>query len=429
MRDGARLSAAIDILAACFGGRPASLALSDWGRANRYAGSGDRSAIGNLVYEALRKRQSLAWRMEDDTPRAAGLAAMRWVWGEPADAIAAMCEGGHAPAPLNAAELRALNHPRDLQGAPAHVRGDYPEWLHPDFTQVFGDEAALAGAGLSERAPVDLRVNTLKATRDKVLRALAAEGAEPAPHAPHGVRIPPRARDGRAPKVEASTAHGKGWFEVQDEGSQLAAELTGAGPRMQVLDLCAGAGGKTLALAARMQNTGQIFAYDADATRFRPIFERIKRAGARNVQTLEPGKPGGLASLAGRMDVVLIDAPCSGTGTWRRKPDIKWRLTPRQIEARAEVQWALLEQAAALVKPGGTLAYVTCSTLHVENGAQIGRFLGTHLGFTEEDVDAAARAISPALHKPAAQTGPGLQLSPHIHGTDGFYVALLRRVS
>ena len=171
------------------------------------------------------------------------------------------------------------------------MRGDYPEWLQESFSEAFGEDAIAEGQALAQRAPADLRVNSLKATREKVLKALERHGAVETPYSPLGVRLPPREGGARSPKLEAEPGHGRGWFEVQDEGSQIAALLAGAGPRLQVADICAGAGGKTLALAAQMQNTGQIYAYDADPIRFRPIFERLKRAGARNVQTLPPGTP------------------------------------------------------------------------------------------------------------------------------------------
>ena len=208
---------------------------------------------------------------------------------------------------------------------------------------------------MAARAPVDLRVNMLKATREKVLKAFDRHDAAPTPYSPVGVRLPPREGGARSPNVEADPAHGRGWFEVQDEGSQIATLLAGAGPRMQVADLCAGAGGKTLALAAQMQNTGQIYAYNSDAHRFRPIFDRLKRAGARNVQTLPPGDDAALDALEGRMDLVLIDAPCSETGVWRRRPDAKWRLTSTQLGERIATQAALLRRADRLLKPGGTL--------------------------------------------------------------------------
>jgi 16S rRNA (cytosine967-C5)-methyltransferase len=426
MRSGARLQAAIEVLGDILGhGRAASVALADWGRSHRFAGSGDRGAIGNLVYDCLRRKNSLAWQMGSDDPRALALGALRLLWSESGDALSAMCAEPHGPAPLSETEAAALAAPRSLAEAPEWVRGDYPEWLDAAFTEAFGDARAQEGAALAERAPVDLRVNLLKSTREKLLRAFAEEGAEPTPFSSTGVRLPPREGTARAPNVEASTAHGKGWFEVQDEGSQLAVALCGAEPRMQVLDLCAGAGGKTLALAARMRNTGQIFAYDADPHRFRPIFERLKRAGARNVQTLEPGKPEGLSALQGRMDLVLIDAPCSGTGVWRRKPDAKWRLTPQQIETRCQTQRDLLSSAAAFVKPGGFIAYVTCSVLNIENDAQIRKFLQDYADFAERSMAEMIKQAGLNFPSPEAGGVPGLRLSPKIHHTDGFYVALL----
>ena len=215
-----------------------------------------------------------------------------------------------------------------------------------------------------------------------MLKALPRFGAAPTPFSPFGVRIAHQPGPARSPHVEAEAGHGKGWFEVQDEGSQVASLLTGAGPRQQVIDLCAGAGGKTLALSALMENTGQLYAYDADRLRLRPIFERLKRAGARNVQVLPGGEPEGLRVLEGKMDLVVIDAPCTGSGVWRRRPDAKWRLSPEMLAARVEEQRAVLDQGAALVKPGGRLAYITCSVLPAENRAQVAAFLVRHPDFT-----------------------------------------------
>jgi 16S rRNA (cytosine967-C5)-methyltransferase len=206
--------------------------------------------------------------------------------------------------------------PQELDGlkrelpadAPAFIRGDYPEWLDPQFQQAFGAQAAEEGAALASRAPVDLRVNTLKATRDKVLHALRRFDAAPTPYSPLGVRIAAGIGPSRSPHVEAEPAHGKGWYEVQDDASQIATRLSGGRPKEQILDLCAGAGGKTLALAAAMENTGQLYAYDADRTRLRPIFERLKRAGVRNVQVLDPGNTEALADLEGKMDRVIVDS-------------------------------------------------------------------------------------------------------------------------
>jgi 16S rRNA (cytosine967-C5)-methyltransferase len=429
MQPGARLQAAIDVLSEIgVRGRAASVVLADWGRAHRFAGAGDRTFIGNLVYDSLRRKQSLSYAMQNEAPRAIALAALHRSWGLSLQEIAALCSGaGFSPEPLTPEEEKGLGV-ADLSAAPPWVQGDYPEWLHASFSAAFGEDAIREGQALAERAPADLRVNTLKATRDKVLKALARHGAVETPYSPLGVRLPPREGGARSPNVEADPAHGRGWFEVQDEGSQIAALLSGAGPRMQVADICAGAGGKTLAMAAQMHNTGQIYAYDADAIRFRPIFERLKRAGARNVQTLPPGEDSALDALEGRMDVVLIDAPCTGTGVWRRRPDAKWRLTPAQLAERVTEQGALLSRAAALVKPGGTLTYVTCSLLPEENDRQIEAFLESNPGFAPLDLtQRAAAALSRPIPNSLPPGRPGLLLTPARHETDGFYIALLSR--
>lgn len=429
MQPAGRALAACEILGEILDrGRPAPLALEDWARGHRFAGSGDRAAIGNLVYDVLRKRASLAWRMQDETPAALVAAALKTMWGMSETEVAALFDGSrHAPPPLASAQLERLAA-GGIDDAPAHVRGDYPAWLDASFSRNFGDKAGVEGAALAERAAVDLRVNTLKATRPKVLQALARYNALPTTFSPVGIRIPARQGPARSPHVEAEGAHGRGWFEVQDEGSQLAALLSGAGPRLQVADICAGAGGKTLALAAGMQNTGQIYAYDADAQRLRPIFERLRRAGARNVQVLPAGDEETLSRLKGAMDVVLIDAPCTGSGVWRRRPDAKWRLSPEALAARLIEQRKLLATGALLVKPGGRLVYVTCSVLPEENQDQILTFLGEHEGFKALPyTEAWEDAIGGTAPVSSAAAGDALQLTPLRHRTDGFYIAILRR--
>jgi 16S rRNA (cytosine967-C5)-methyltransferase len=403
--------------------RPAPQALADWGRDHRFAGSGDRAAIGNLIYDVLRRRASLAWMMQDETPPALVAAALKTLWGIQAEAVTALFDGSaHAPPPMSEGQFRRLER-GDLTGAPDWVRGDYPAWLHSSMTRAFGDRAAEEGAGLAQRAPIDLRVNALKSTRRKVLASLAKFNAEATPYSPLGVRIPARQGAGRSPHVEADPAHGKGWFEVQDEGSQIAALMTGAGPRLQIADVCAGAGGKTLALAAMMQNTGQIHAFDADPHRLRPLFDRLRRAGARNVQAVPAGDEAALAKLNGAMDVVLVDAPCSGSGTWRRRPDAKWRLSPEALVARQAEQRAVLALGAPLVKPGARLVYVTCSVLPEENADQAAWFLTQHPNFADARWEAAWGIALPSPPPPSAMKGAALQLTPHGHGTDGFFIA------
>ena len=429
MRPAGRASAAIEVLTDLAARkRPASEALKDWGLAHRFAGSGDRAAIGSLVFDCLRQRASLAFAMEDDSPRPLALRALVTAWGMLPDSVDTLCDGSRfAPGPLNDAERAGLARALPTE-VPSWVRGDYPQWLEAAFTGMFGEDAAEEGAALSVRAPVDLRVNTLKANRDKVLKALARFEPQPTAYAASGLRIAPRQGPARTPNVEADAAHGKGWFEVQDEGSQVAALLSGAGPRLQVIDLCAGAGGKTLALAAAMQNTGQLYAYDTSRMRLRPIFERLRRAGVRNVQVLDVGEDAGLAALEGRMDRVVIDAPCTGSGTWRRRPDAKWRLSPEMLSARVTDQVAVLDAGAGLVKPGGRLTYITCSVLPTENREQVESFLARHPDFAvtpwREAWDAAIETEAPPSADGSDET---LLMTPRSHGTDGFFVAVLDR--
>ncbi len=430
MTPGARASAAIEVLADIeVRKRPASEALKDWGLSHRFAGSGDRAAIGNLVFDTLRKRASSAYAMGEDSPRTLVLRTLVTGWHMTPGQVAALADGtGHSPLPLSDAELAGLV--RELPAAaPAAIRGDYPEWLHPSFEQAFGERAGEEGAALAERAPVDLRVNTLKATREKVLKALHRFEATPTSHSPSGVRIRQAPGPGRSPHVEAEPGHGKGWCEVQDEGSQLAALLSGARPKMQVIDLCAGAGGKTLALAALMGNTGQLYAYDSDRMRLRPIFERLKRAGVRNAQVLGAGDAAALEELKGKMDLVVIDAPCTGSGVWRRRPDAKWRLSPQMLEARLKEQAEVLEEGAPLVKPGGRLAYITCSVLPPENRDQVEAFLKAHSDFKLLPWRRLWEEVLPAT--PALSSADGsedtLLMTPLSHGTDGFFVAVFER--
>jgi 16S rRNA (cytosine967-C5)-methyltransferase len=428
----ARLAAAIEIFAAIAERpRPALDALREWGLAHRFAGSGDRAAIAGLLFDALRRRASAAWIMGEDSPRSILLGALRLARGLEPDAIAKLADGSpHAPAPLTDAE-RARLTAAHLADAPPHVQGDYPEWLDPYFTETFGDERAEEGAALAARAPLDLRVNALKTTVEKATAALEHFAPAPAPWSPFGLRIALPA-DGKQPPVTSEPTFKKGWFEVQDEGSQLAALLSGAKPGEQVLDLCAGSGGKTLALAAAMENRGQLFAYDSDPRRLAPIHDRLKRAGARNVQVRSPrGKQDVLAGLEGRMDLVLLDAPCTGTGVWRRHPDAKWRIRPGALDIRVKEQAALLDEAARFVKPGGRIAYVTCSLLAAENNAQVRAFFARTPEFAAvppAEFCAALGERGATLRAAALETVEGLLLTPRRTGTDGFFVSILRRV-
>jgi 16S rRNA (cytosine967-C5)-methyltransferase len=431
MTPGARLAAAIEVLADIGARRrPAADTLKDWGLSHRFAGSGDRAGIAGLVYDALRRRASSAYLMGEDTPRATALGMLVRERGFDPDAVARLADGaGYAPPPLTDAE-RARLVATDLAGAPTHVRGDYPEWLDPYLARVFGDERADEGAALSSRAPLDLRANTLKANRDEAVKSLADLAPEPTRWSPHGLRLKLRA-DAKSPAVHAEFAYLKGLIEVQDEGSQLAALLAGAKPGEQVLDLCAGGGGKTLALAAIMENKGQIYATDDDKRRLAPIHDRLERSGARNVQIRAPKSVGNeLADLEGKIDLVLIDAPCTGIGAWRRNPDAKWRVRPGALEVRTKEQVETLERAVPLVRPGGRIAYITCSVLDEENGAQIRKFTAKNPDFSVEEPAEVANALGERAYmfsKAALLSDEGLLMTPRRTDTDGFFISVLRR--
>lgn len=437
MRDGARIAAAIGVLEDIDARhKPARLALKAWGDGARYAGAKDRAFVSGLVLDALRRRRSLAWRMGEESPRSAALGVLRLAWGWTAERIAdAAAEAPHGPGALGEAEAAALAEPKSLDDAPAPVRGDYPDWLDEPLARVFGEDRAAEAAALAERAPVDLRVNVLKTDPAKALKALESLGAAPARGVVNALRVPAPDAAERAAAVESAPEFAKGWFEVQDLGSQIAAAAAGPVAGKQVLDLCAGGGGKTLALAAAMGNSGQLYAYDAEARRLSDTVTRSQRAGVRNLQVKSPLRAGALADLKGRMDLVFADAPCTGSGTWRRHPDAKWRLTPAQLDKRIAEQDAVLAEAASYLKPGGRLVYVTCSLLMEEDEDRIAAFLADHPDFTAtpalDAVAASGQLDSEGLKllKPRATPQGFLRLTPRTAGADGFFVAVLERAA
>jgi 16S rRNA (cytosine967-C5)-methyltransferase len=431
MTPAARLSAAIELIETIDAQRvPAAKALKEWGTAHRYAGSGDRAAISGLIWDVLRRRASSAWIMDNDTPRARVLGMLKVERGLDVETIAALCDGGRfAPEPLTEAECAVLAS-RSLENAPSHIAGDYPEWLDGYLAQAFGDERVAEATAMASRAPLDLRVNTLKARREKILSSLAHLGAQPTPWSPTGLRIELGA-DARNPGIHAEEDFLKGAIEVQDEGSQLAAVLSAARPGEQVIDLCAGAGGKTLALAALMQGKGRLIATDRDKRQLAPIHERLSRAGVHNADVRTPkGEADTLGDIRASADLVLIDAPCTGTGTWRRNPDAKWRMRPGALEVRLKDQIEVLDRATALVKPGGRIAYVTCSVLPPENGEQVRAFVARHPEFSVVPSSQTVTALGDKAENFAAatlQSPEGLLMTPRRTGTDGFFVSVLRR--
>ncbi len=427
MRLGGRVHAAIEILADIEKRRrPTSDALKDWGLSHRFAGSGDRAAIGNLVYDALRRKMSSAFRIGSDKPRGIVFAVLATDWKMSAGEIeAAFKEDRFAPEVFTPDEIATLAA-NDLDMAPDHIRGDVPEWCVPSLEANFGEDWVSEAAAFGERPSLDMRVNTLKSSQDKVLRKLANTRAEKTAIARHGIRIKPGERDSRLPNVQAEEAFQKGRFEIQDEGSQIVSDLIFAKPGESVLDYCAGGGGKTLAMSAVMENKGQIHAYDTDKNRLAPIHERLRRAGTRNVQVHNPRDD--LSALAGKMDKVVVDAPCTGSGTWRRRPDAKWRLDAGNLEQRMQEQEEVLSGAAPFVRPGGYLVYITCSVFPEENENQV-------YAFTEDNPEFELVSAGEAWEELYGDDKPNpwssdmktITLTPASTNTDGFFFAVMER--
>lgn len=433
MRDAGRIAAAITILEDFERRRvPLKTAIADWARNARFAGSKDRAWISGLCLDVLRRRRSLSAAMGDESARAATLAAFQILWGRSVEDIAALAaETPHGPGALSDKEIAAL---RAAASTPFVGVADIPEWLEPSAAAIFGETAPAELAAFGARADVDLRINTLQATPEKALDALQAVGAAAHPFLATAARITAPDATDRTPAVTIIPAFNKGWVEVQDLGSQIAALGAGAVKGAQVLDLCAGGGGKTLALAAMMENKGQIYAYDNDARRLQPLYERARRAGVRNLQIVNPiTDKEALEALAGKMDVVFIDAPCTGSGTWRRHPDTKWRLTPDQLSRRMAEQDFALADGARFVKPGGRMVYVTCSFLREENEDRLAAFLAAHPDFTASNALGAIEAtglLTPAGRAALSgcETKDGaVRMTPARTGTDGFFVAVLAR--
>lgn len=426
MRLGGRLQAAIEVLQDIkLRRRPAADALKDWGLSHRFAGAGDRAAIGNIVYDALRERYSLEWRMDSDDPHDVAFAALLEDGGLSFDELSHALEGDRF-APEGLSKNNRHNwQVRKLADAPDYIQGNLPQWCVPLFRDIFGSRWLGEAVALAKRPPLDLRVNLLKTKPEKILRELASTHIEPVSWYSEALRIPPIEKLKRHPNVQAEPAFQKGYYEVQDLGSQIVAHLAGAKAGMQVLDYCAGAGGKTLAMASAMENRGQIHCYDAEKARLAPIFDRLRRAGVRNVQPHVNIKD--LEQLKSQMDIVLLDAPCTGTGTWRRRPDAKWRLTDGQLERRVSEQKTVLNATLPYLKDGGHLVYITCSLLSSENDKQIETFLKENPGFQEVDMKAlwfnhfggtASRPVFPSH---------GLVLSPASTDTDGFFISVLEK--
>ena len=434
----ARIDAAIELLAAIeTSPQPADAVANNFFRLRRYIGAGDRRAVSETAWDALRASRRIEWwlRRGGATPtprlRLAASLLLRIPGAPPAarpDDLARAFSGGRfAPEPLDGDEYPVLahlaGHTREHPAMPDPVRLELPDWIAPRLAARFGAALEAEATALLAPAPLDLRVNLLKTTREAAQAALAAEGiaAEPTKFSPWGLRV-----EGRR-NVTAGAAFRDGLIEIQDEGSQLVALLADARPGQAVVDFCAGAGGKTLALAMTMGNRGRIVACDVHAARLEGAIRRLRRAGVHNVEPhLLAAGDKWRKRHAGGFDRVLVDAPCTGTGTWRRNPDARRRLMEADLIALVAKQASILDQAAPLVRRGGRLIYATCSLLAEENEAQLSAFLQRHADFALLPL---ARAWpGPASEAVAALLAePTLALTPARHGTDGFFAAVLAR--
>lgn len=429
MTPAARLAAAIDLIVALENAprRPADASANAFFRERRYIGGGDRRAVSTLVWDVLRAWRRLHWHLRDvpggSSPRLLCGASLV-LSGHAASGICALYSGErYAPPVLSAREAQALAalDGRDVsdKAMPRPVRLEYPDWLDESLQACFGDALEAEMSAMNAGAPLDLRVNLLKGTRDEAMEALRREGLLAAPTAlsPWGLRL-----DGRQ-AVTTAPPFKEGVVEIQDEGSQLVVGALDAKPGERVLDFCAGAGGKTLAIAMTMQNRGQIVACDVSAPRLEGAVKRLRRAGVHNVERhlLTTGDKW-VKRRSGSFDRVLVDAPCSGTGTWRRNPDARIRLTPTDIAELRVKQADILDRAATLVKPGGRLVYATCSILPEENGLQIEAFLQRRPDFSA--------CVPVGAPLPAELEGvPQFSLTPLRHETDGFFAAVLQRAA
>jgi 16S rRNA (cytosine967-C5)-methyltransferase len=411
----AQLARAEALLAELLSGSgPADAAVSRYFRAHRNLGQQDRAFVAETVYAVLRRRRSLAAAAGSEAPRALAIAALARVNGLSGRALDDLLRPEERPM---VASLRAAKS----DTFPAAVRADLPDWLWTMLAGIHGEDDAMRIAqGLLNPAPLDLRVNLARVGRDEALERLSASGIEGSPTAwsPAGIRLSGKPALQRLPLFQ------EGLVEVQDEGSQLLAYLVGARRGEMVADYCAGAGGKTLALAMLMRGTGRLYAMDVSARRLSGLAPRAARAGISNVHTVVlSGESDTRAKrLAGKLDRVLVDAPCSGFGTLRRNPDLKWRHDARAVSELAAKQRTILESASRLVKPGGRLVYATCSILPQENEEIAAAFAAAHPEFTGLDCSEVLSAQRIAL-----PTGRYLRLWPHLHGSDGFFAAAFER--
>ncbi|MAI08276.1 MAG: rRNA cytosine-C5-methylase [Magnetococcales bacterium] len=425
MRYGGQVQAAIDLYNEA--GRraaPLDIVMSQYFRNRRYIGSKDKGVVAGILYGLMRRMGEVNFLIESvkgDKSYRLQIFVYLLLEGASKQTIENICSGDtYAPKLLNNEEkkvLKALDFGA-LKNAPDYVKLNYPKWMDWHLKQTFGDKLSDVMEAMNQQATTDIRVNTLVSSVDKVQANLKDEGFEMrrAEYSPLCLRMDERR------SVFSTKAFKDGAFEMQDEGSQLIAALCRVKAGLKVTDFCAGAGGKTLALSADMGNKGTICALDINERRLKEMPKRLKRAGVNNVQThlIASENDKWVKRHKETQDVVLVDAPCSGAGTWRRSPDSRWKLTQESLAELNEIQSSVLQSAARLVKKGGRLVYATCSVLRSENEEQVEKFLEANPSFKLQPIE----TVEASIQMPEGQKD-FLRLNPFEHGTDGFFVACL----
>ncbi len=397
---------------------PADVLMSRFFRLNHKLGSRDRSIIAEAIFFTLRHLSTIMWQMKPAVPvrapKLTAMVALSRIYGR--EALSDSIVGSDAPALDNILRSKPEN-------ATPFVQSELPYWLYERLLNQFGDEAVTLFESMKEGAPLDLRVNLLKAKREEVLAELAEHGVEavPTPMSPDGVRLLSK------PALTSWPLYKDGKIDVQDEGSQLIARLVQPKRGEMVCDFCAGAGGKTLALGALMRSTGRLYAFDVNEKRLAGMTPRMRRAGLSNVHpiAIKSERDQRVKRLTGKFDRVLVDAPCSGTGTLRRNPDLRWRMSLEELDRINAIQANVLDSAARLVKTGGRLVYATCSLLREENQAVVERFLAEHPEFDIMNAVDVLDKQGVTLPECAKAHAPYFVMAPHESGTDGFFGAIL----
>jgi 16S rRNA (cytosine967-C5)-methyltransferase len=403
--------------------------MKEWGVNNRYAGVKDRATITNILNASLRRKSSSSYIMSDDSPRAILIGTLINEFQFEINTLYNLFNNEkHAPISLSDEEVLKVKEANEkLKNSEKWIKNDLPEWAASEYEKTFDINQDEQLQHLSNMPDLDIRVNSIKTNISKVEGELQKFLPIKTHHSPYGLRFKATGLSHKYPNLEKTLAYSKGHIEIQNEGSQIASILSGVGPGQQVLDYCAGHGGKAVVLSMLMNNTGQIFLHDINDSRLSNVPSRMRRLGIKNYQikvNLENIQNSNL------FDVVFVDAPCTGSGTWRRKPDLKWRSSKEKLNENIKAQHDIIREASKFVKVGGKLIYVTCSVFDSENDGQISDFLSSNSTFKLINYQTQWKYDENNIPKNAkSHNEDTLLLSPMTHNTDGFFVAIIERLA